>query len=309
MSDNTESGPTDEQTDDAPVEATPIKERKVYKYPDPPHLFRDVDGEQALKKLMELVLNLLDSEQQTQLKEWHEYLSTDNGAWILGEEHLDLVAHLLVGDETGKFAPNVPLLMLQALQASALKEDFVLVLHCDRKDRKLMSYINRIENLTLAEQEEIARLLCNLCSQPSSFDWLMYITEWPDPDGIPTNNARVTTRAAVHTLLNDKLTTLQKTGVSLIFNLSLKELFEDTATELATAVLQFIHGDLSEDQAFLCLTSLYRFMIISVNEVPALTKMLGPDISKFKGLSERVDQLVEDVDLKVKAAIAAQMRE
>lgn len=255
-----------------------------------------------MKKLMELVSDLLTPEQQTQLKEWHEYLSTDSGAWLLGEEHLDLVHHLLQ-ENTGKFAPNVPLLMLQALQASALKDDFVLVLHCDRKDRKLMSYINRIEALTLAEQEEIVKFLCNLCSQPSSFDWLMYITEWTDADGNAMNNARVTTRAAVHTLLNDQLTTLQRTGVALIFNLSLKELFEDIATELATAILQFMHGDLPEDQAWETITSLYRFMLLSLNEVPALTKMLGPDLNKFRGMSPRVDALIDGIESQVQTSL------
>lgn len=249
--------------------------------------------------------DLLNPEQQKELKEWHEYLSTDDGAWILGNEHLDLLASFLNGEE-GKYAPNVPLLTLQALQAAALKDDFVLVLHQDRKDHRLMSYINRIETLTLAEQEETAKLLCNLCSQPSSFDWLMYITEWVESDGQQCNNCRVTTRAAVHTVLNDKLTTLQKTGVSLIFNLSLKELFDDTATELATAVLQFIHGDLPEEQAFFCMTSLLRFMIISFNDVPALTKMLGPDLSKFKGVSARIDEVYETIELKLATYLGKQ---
>ena len=262
-----------------------------------------------MKKLMELVNDLLNPEEQLQLKEWYEYLSTDNGAWILGDEHLDLVGLLLSHDETGRFAPNVPLLMLQALEAAALKDDFILVLHQDRTNRRLMSYVNRIENLTLAEQEEIAKLLCNLCSQPSSFDWLMYITEWPDPiDGTPLNNCRVTTRAAVHTILNDKLTTLQKIGVSLIFNLALKELFEDTCTELATAVLQFIHGDLPEDQVYECLTSLVRFMVISYNEVPALTKMLGPDLGKFRGVSERIDPILDDIEVKLQTALSKAYR-
>jgi hypothetical protein len=277
----------------------------VYKYSDPPIVFRDVNGEQALKTLTDLVHDFLRPDQQAQLKDWHEYLSTDNGAWVLGEEHIDLVAYLLTEGE-GKFPPNVPLLMLQALQAAALQEDFVLVLHCDRKDRKLMSYVNKIESHTLAEQEEIAKLLCNLCSQPSSFDWLMYITEWTDVEGIPMNNARVTTRAAVHTLLNEELTTLQKTGVSLILNLSLKELFDDIATELATAVLQFMHSDLPEDQAFDCLTALIRFADISTNEVPALAKMLGPDLKKFVGKSQRVDQLVSEAERKIEASIASQ---
>lgn len=40
-----------------------------------------------------------------------------------------------------------------------------------------MSYINLMEQLTLAEQEETVKLLCNMCSNPGSFDWLMYISE------------------------------------------------------------------------------------------------------------------------------------
>ena len=199
-----------------------------------------------MKKLIDFVSDLLSPEQQQLLKELNEYLTTESGAWALGNEHLDLIAHLLSGGD-GKFAPNVPLLVIEVLQAAALKDDFVLILHQDRKEHQLMSYINKIENLTLAEQEEIAKLMCNLCSQPSTFDWLLYISEWIE-DGMPTNNARVTTRAAVHTVLNDKLTTLQKTGCSLIFNIALKELFDDTATELATAVLQFLHSDLQEEQ-------------------------------------------------------------
>ncbi|CAG2110346.1 unnamed protein product [Medioppia subpectinata] len=123
--------------------------------------------------------------------------------------------------------------------------------------------------------------------------------EWTESDGQSFSNSKATTRAAVHTVLNEKLTTLQKTGVCLIYNLALKELFDDVATELATAVLQFLHGDLPEDQAYMCLLSIQRFMAISYNDVPALVKMLGPDLNKFKGLSDRVDKLVEEVNAKL----------
>ncbi|RWS25042.1 hypothetical protein B4U80_04571 [Leptotrombidium deliense] len=276
-----------------------VSARKSYKYSDPPIVYREVDGISSMRKLMELVTDLLSEEQNKYLTEWQEYLSTDNGAWVLGSEHMDFIACLLDGGSSGKFAPNVPLLTLQVLQASSLKDDFVLVLHTDRKDHRLMSYINRVENLTLAEQEEIIKLMCNLCSQPTSFDWLMYISEWTESDGQTSSNCRVTTRAAVHTLLNDKLTTLQVTGVNLIFNLALKELFEDTATELATAVLQFLHGELDENQVFLCLTALLRFMQISYSDVPALTKMLGPNLQKFNGVSERIDKLVQSINEKL----------
>ncbi|XP_054155325.1 uncharacterized protein LOC128953828 [Oppia nitens] len=275
-------------------------QRRSYKYDDPPVLFKDVNGVAAIKKITELITDLLSNEQQQYLKELSEYLVSESGAWALGDEHLEFIALLLSGGD-GKFAPNVALLVLEVLQSAALKDDIVLVLHQDRKDHRLMSYINKIESLTLAEQEEVAKLLCNLCGQPTTFDWLLYISEWIESDGQSSSNSRTTTKAAVHTLLNDKLTTLQKTGVFLIYNLALKELFEDTATELATAVLQFLHGDLPEDQAFMCLTAIIRFIAISYNDVPALVKMLGPDINKFKGFSERVDKLVDELNIKLAA--------
>ncbi len=49
----------------------------------------------------------------------------------------------------------------------------------------------------------------------------------------------------------------------------------------------------------MCLTSILRFMVISYNDVPALVKMLGPDINKFKGKSERLDQVVEEINAKL----------
>ena len=49
----------------------------------------------------------------------------------------------------------------------------------------------------------------------------------------------------------------------------------------------------------MCLVALSRFMAISYNDVPALVKMLGPDLNKFKGLSERVDKIVEEISLKL----------
>ncbi|KAH9501898.1 uncharacterized protein LOC124497125 isoform X2 [Dermatophagoides farinae] len=272
--------------------------RRSYKYEDPPIVFKDIDGLAAIRKVEEMVFTMLNPQQQQCLKEIDEYLQSESGAWAIGDEHLDLIAYLLNGGD-GKFAPNVTLLTLEVLQAASLKEDVVLILHQDRKDHRIMSYINRIENLTLAEQEEIVKLLCNLCGQPSTIDWLMYISEWCEENGHPNSNSRVTIRAAVHTLLNDQLTTLQRNGVYLIYNLSLKEVFEDVSIELATAVLQYMHSDLPDDQALLSLTAITRFIEISPTDVPALIKMLGPDLNKYKGKNEKMDKLLAMIDEKV----------
>lgn len=110
-----------------------------------------------------------------------------------------------------------------------------------------------------------------------------------------TSNGRVTTKAAVHAILNEKLSTLQEVGMNLIFNLSLKNVFDDVASELSTAILQYLHTDLSLDHLKLCLIALSRFMDINCQDIAALTKMLGPDLSKFNGKSKEVEELVSKI--------------
>ncbi|CAN8008055.1 unnamed protein product [Ixodes pacificus] len=84
-----------------------------------------------------------------------------------------------------------------------------------------------------------------------------------------------------------------------------QQLFDDTAAELSTAILQYLHGDIKEEQAFHCLTALLRFLSISYNDVPALIQMLGPDLKKFSGLSERVGKLVDEIQQKLSSTASA----
>lgn len=87
--------------------------------------------------------------------------------------------------------------------------------------------------------------------------------------------------------------------MNLIFNLSLKNVFDDVASELSTAILQYLHTDLSTEHTRLCLIALTRFMDINTQDVAALTKMLGPDLSKFNGKSSEIDELVKLVQSKL----------
>lgn len=123
--------------------------------------------------------------------------------------------------------------------------------------------------------------------------------QWTDYDGSVTSNSRVTTKAAVHAILNEKLSTLQEVGISLIFNLALKSVFDDVASELSTAILQYLHTDLSLEHTRLCLIALTRFMDINTSDIAALTKMLGPDLSKFNGKSQEIDGLVSKLQAKL----------
>lgn len=283
------------------LEDRPPPVRKSRRYSDPPVFYPQVDGAAALKELESKLEGVIDDQERAALRELHEYLVTDNGAWALGTPQLDLFQKLL--NDPG-LSPAVRLSLLRVLQAAALKEDVILFLHQDRKSHCIMSYVHRIESLPPDEQDEVLKLLCNLCSNVSSYDWLLYISEWSEEGGQSCNNAKATVRAVVQGLLCDR-PAAQERAAALMFNLSLKELFDDTATELSTAILQYLHGDVKEEQAFYCLTALLRFLQISYNDVPALVKMLGPDLQKFSGASERVKKLIDEINLKLSVSISA----
>ena len=57
------------------------------------------------------------------------------------------------------------------------------------------------------------------------------------------------------------------------------------------AILQFFQGKPPEEQVFRCMGALSKFCSIN-REVPQLVKMIGPEPSKFNGLSARVDEIL-----------------
>ncbi|GFW51123.1 desumoylating isopeptidase 1 [Trichonephila clavipes] len=277
---------------------TTFAPRRARRYDDPPVIFPDVDGAALLKQIVELVEGKLTPEENKDLSEFMEYLTTDGGAWALGASHLETIGRLL---NDRNLRPEVPVLALRMFQAAALKEDIILLLHQDREKHHLMTYFYKIESLAPDEQTEVCALMCNMCANGSSFDWLTYISEWEE-DGKPCNNSKVTVRVAVHGLLADHPETRMR-GCALVYNLALKkELFDDIASELAMAVLQFLQTPPAEEMLFQSLTALYRFMCISYNEIPALMKMMGPDVDAFRGVSARIEPVVEEIQMKLRVA-------
>lgn len=266
---------------------------------EPAIIFTDVDAANEFEALMTHLKELLNEEEQQCMTELREFVLDDTGAWALGVQHLQMLGKLF---EDATVPKDGKLALLRFLQAAALKDDVILLLHMDRKDHTLMNYFNDFEKLEPDMQEEIAKLMCNLCQPATASDWMLYISEWQYA-GQPCSNNRVTVRIAVDSLLSDR-PNMQEKGVTLMYNIGLKEVFDDTATELSSAVLQHLHNDLSEEHAFKLLSPLLRFMSVSYNDVPALVKMLGPDISKFRGKSERVDNLVEQIQFKLSVSVA-----
>ena len=71
------------------------------------------------------------------------------------------------------------------------------------------------------------------------------------------------------------------------------------------AILQFLQTPRSEEHIFRVLKALYRFCVISHSEVPMYIQMLGPAPTTFSGTSERVDLLVDQIQMKVNNSRAA----
>ena len=74
------------------------------------------------------------------------------------------------------------------------------------------------------------------------------------------------------------------------------QVFDDVYTELTMAILQFLQGKPSEEKVFRCFKALERFCCLSRREVPQFVKMIGPEPSKFNGMSTRVEELIGKIN-------------
>merc|ERR1712019_85142 len=189
--------------------------------------------------------------------------------------------------------------MLRLLAYGAKEDDIVLILHMDRKDHSLMNYAQQFDRLPIKEQENLALLFCNLFETASASEWLMYISEWEAPGGgLPLSNIRVTTKVAVNALLGDT-PALVDYGSALMANLGTREVFDDVCSELAMAILQFFQGKPAEEHVFRCLKAMNKFCTIAHRDVPQLVKMIGPEPSKFAGMSARCDEFIDILSAKL----------
>jgi len=282
---------TEEEIEAPPAgdeELVPKKERK-------PHIkgitFRDFDHVKDFEDLVRTVVTLCNQEEQERLREMEDWIVKKEGTWVLAEGFNNFLGKVM-HDESWPSDGRVAMLRLMAYGAA--EDDIVLILHMDRKDHLLMNYAQKFDLNPIREQEALAMMFCNLFETGSASEWLLYISEWEAPGGgLPLSNIRVTTKVAVNALLGDT-PQLVEYGSALMANLSTKEVkavvFDDVCSELAMAILQFFQGKPSEEHVFRCMKALHKFCTIGGRDVPQLVKMIGPDPSKFAGMSPRVDE-------------------
>nr|CAD7265281.1 unnamed protein product [Timema shepardi] len=282
----------------AEIEAEERKEREEQKKKqrEPPIIFKDaVDIRVEFDALVGLIDGILSPEEQQSLEELHQYMLEDEGSWALGDGFLNFIGRLL-HDKSLQTDTRVRILNVLAL--AALKDDVILLLHQDRREHVLMNYAHDIDRLSPEEQEALALFICNLFENLSSSEWLLYISEWQYCNST-ISNIRVSTKVAVNSLLADN-TTLQDRGSAIMHNLACKEVFDDVAVELTMAVLQYFNSSPPEEQLFRCMKALVRFCQISPQDVPQLIQMIGPEPGKFRGVSARVDELIDVVSSKLR---------
>ncbi|KAJ8948648.1 hypothetical protein NQ318_022716 [Aromia moschata] len=268
-------------------------ERKASR--EPPIVYKDlIDVKAEFDALIGLIDGKLSPDEQRATEELHQYMIGDEGSWALSDGFLDFVGKLLHDKD---FPVEVRVRLLHILAAAALKDDVILVLHQDRKDHVLMNYAYEIDRLSPEEQEAISLFMVNMFENLSSSEWLLYISEWTY-NNQQTSNIRVTTKVTVHCLLSD-LPVLQDRGSAIIHNLACKEVFDDVAVELTMALLQFFNSKPAEEQLFRCMKALAKFVQVSTQEIPQLIQMIGPDPKSFKGTSERIDSLIDQISTKL----------
>jgi len=258
--------------------------------------FREFDHVKDFEDLVRTVVQLCDPEEQERLREMEDWIVKNEGTWVLAEGFITFLGNVLHKDgwpSEGRVA------MMRLMAYGAEQDNIVFILHMDRKDHLLMNYAQQYDRLPIKEQESLAMLFCNLFETASASEWLLYISEWDAPGGgLPLSNIRVTTKVAVNALLGDT-PQLVDYGTALMSNLATKEVFDDVCSELAMAILQFFQGEPGEEQVFRCMKALDKFCSIGSRTVPQLVKMIGPDPSKFSGLSPRVDEVIKPLSARL----------
>ncbi|XP_041978048.1 uncharacterized protein LOC121732282 [Aricia agestis] len=280
------------EPDDRPEPRAPPK--------DPPIVFRDLDGAAEFEKLSAALAEAaLSEEERTSLDELQQYLVRGEGSWVLGDEFLTFIGAIL----SGAHGEAARVCALRCLAAAALREDVSLLLHQDRRHHALLAHAHNIDRLPPDEQLAIALFMCNLFENPSSSEWLLYISEW-QADGVaaPLSNIRVTTKVCVHcTLCEDAA--LRDAGTALLYNIATKEVktvvFDEVCAELCMAALQLAQWAPPEEPLWRALAALSRLAQHSA-DVPQLIAMVGPHPDAFRGTSPRIDEQIDLIMKKIK---------
>ncbi|XP_076053030.1 uncharacterized protein LOC143032337 isoform X8 [Oratosquilla oratoria] len=292
------SGSPAPEPEPAPRVSPPAPEPEPEVEREPPIVFKEeVNARTEFDGLVGCCADMLSPEEQQHMEELRAYIVEDDGSWALGENFPIFFARIFHDESIPELARSH---LLRIMAAAALKDDVILMLHQDRKEHTIMNFANKIESLPPDQQESLALFFCNMFEHLSPSEWLLYISEWTQ-GGQQISNIRVTTKVAVNALLHPS-PKVQEYGTAIMYNLGTKEVktvvFDDVAPELAMAILQYFNNHPAEELVWRVTTALCRFCYAS-SEVPMLIKMIGPEPGVFKGMSPRIDTVIEEINVKL----------
>lgn len=102
---------------------------------------------------MKLVDGNLSEDEQLALEELHQYLLLGDGCWALSDLFLVFVGRILRDPQV---STEARVHLLRSLAYAALKDDIILLLHQDRRDHVMMTYLLDIEKIKPEEQQAVA---------------------------------------------------------------------------------------------------------------------------------------------------------
>ncbi|XP_077980589.1 uncharacterized protein LOC144435827 [Glandiceps talaboti] len=256
-------------------------------------LFEDIDVESRFSRLKSsLPVDFLSDDEMGSLQELNNYLLEESKykATKPGTHCRSVISKILMSQEL----KQLDLVYLtDLLQAAALDRDLLEFLVVGET---LIKWINHVSlNIDSYPEElllSITKFLCNVCQIREGFDWLTCGIEW-QLDKSNTCNSRIANRFLVNNLLSGYVT-LCETAAACMLNMSQYKVYEDTAIEFGSALLQCLNGDLDEGPAFYCLSALYQFM--EYGEVACLSNVLGLDLGKYVNKSDRIRKVCADIN-------------
>lgn len=150
--------------------------------------------------LNRLLLGSLNESEAKFLKEFKQYAMKKADAWVLDTKLLDFIGGLLTHDT---LQAEIRIRVMRLLSVCALRDDFHNLLQLDRRERFLMSYANRFDDLGVEEQKAVTMFFCNLFSHEKSTDWLFYSSTWSsEEEEEVTSNVKIVGKVAAYSLIS-----------------------------------------------------------------------------------------------------------
>ncbi|XP_035694638.1 uncharacterized protein LOC118428638 [Branchiostoma floridae] len=235
--------------------------------------------------LREKVLPSLTETERTSLQQFCDFLQNQNGVQFNGEA-VRILGRSLVSETLPQEAK---LQVVQALQAAVTRPEVQGALLSADIHSSIVLFLHRFDTIQpLTLQVATTKMLSNICSDQGSHGWLLRTEQGP-MGGEQVVNQQVVVKATVTGLLSEEAD-LRKNATVLVYNLCLGQVTEDSAVELASALLQCLGETVPEPEAFRSLSSLVQLMT-SFTQVSGLAQAIGVDLSPYSSQSDRLKTL------------------